>query len=74
MKTLIRNEDQISIYLFEDSVSLVVSEDSITIGNPVTKTIGDRNSNNTTLIEGITAPEDWSHWGYKYINGEWIKV
>jgi hypothetical protein len=74
MKTLIRNEDQISIYLFEDSVELVVSENGIIVGNPVEFTIGDRNSTNTTLVEGIDSPDDWSHWKYKYIDGQWVEA
>ena len=72
MKTLIRNEDNISIYLFEDSVTLVISEDGIIVGDPIDFHIGDRNSQNTTVIENITAPSDWSHWKYKYISGQWV--
>ena len=74
MKTLIRNEDQISIYLFEDSVTLTISENNIIVGDPIDFNIGDRNSTNTTLIENISSPSDWAHWKYKYVNAQWVEV
>lgn len=74
MKTLIRNEDGISIYLFDDAEVLVFAETEIVVGDPVKFIIGDRNSGNTTLCEGISAPDDWEPWRYKFSDEKWIAI
>jgi hypothetical protein len=33
--------------------------------------IGDLNANNSTLIEGVTEPEDWYGCKYNYVNDAW---
>ena len=64
MKTIIDNETKTSKYLVADDYVIESSESSITMGNPVDFIIGDLNSTNSTIIEGVTEPDDW--FGCKY--------
>ena len=64
MKTIIDNETRASKYLVADNYVIESSESSITMGDPVDFIIGDLNSTNSTVIEGVTEPDDW--FGCKY--------
>jgi len=64
MKTIIDNETNTSKYLVADGYVIESSESSITMGDPVDFIIGDLNSTNSTVIEGVTEPDDW--FGCKY--------
>jgi len=70
MKTII-DENNCSKYLFADDKSVMVNSDCIEIGSPIEFIIGDLNSSNATLIEGVTEPEDWYGCKYNYVNGAW---
>ncbi len=67
MKTIIDNETKTSKYLVADDYVIESSESSITMGDPVDFIIGDLNSTNSTIIEGVTEPDDW--FGCKYTCG-----
>lgn len=69
MKTL--TKDTLSLYLFEDYEFLDITQDKITVGNPAKFIIGDCNSTNTVLHEGITEPEDWVGGKYFYQDAAW---
>ena len=70
MKTIVRNENNISIYVFDDSETVVLKNDCVEVGNPVDNTILDCNKNNVTLHENVTPPSDWD--GHKYFyDGSW---
>ena len=64
MKTIVDNATNTSRYLFADDKSVTMGNDTITVGDPAEFIIGDLNSGNATLIEGVTEPEDW--YGCKY--------
>ena len=64
MKTIVDNATNTSKYLFADDKPVTMGSDTITVGDPVEFIIGDLNSGNATLIEGVTEPEDW--YGCKY--------
>lgn len=75
MKVLVRNEDNISIYLIDDGATVTFTADQIYIigdlemGDVV---VGDRSSDDTTLYENVTdAPDDWFGWKYIYDGSEW---
>ena len=68
MKTIIEKTTNISKYIFEDADAVTMSTSMITTPNFV---IGDMNSTNATMIEGVTAPADWAGNKYKYENGSW---
>ena len=70
MKTII-DEHSCSKYLFADDKTVTVKSGCIEIGNPIEFIIGDLNTSNSTLIEGVTEPDDWFGCKYNYVNGSW---
>ena len=78
MKTITRNEDNISIWMFADDKALDVQSDKIIVGNPEELIIGDCNSSNVTVHENVTEPDDWYGWKYFYdgttwtLNSDWV--
>jgi hypothetical protein len=75
MKVLVRNEDNISIYLINDAATVDFVNNQIHItGDAVMGdvVVGDRSSDDTTLYEDVTdAPDDWFGWKYIYENSQW---
>lgn len=69
MKTLVKAN--ISLYLFKDEEIVFLSQEGITIGNPPKFIIADCNPSNTTLFEGVTAPDDWVGGKYLFNGGGW---
>ena len=78
MKTITRNEDNISIWMFADNKALDVQSDKIIVGDPEELIIGDCNSSNFTVHENVTGPDDWFGWKYFYdattwtLNPDWV--
>lgn len=70
MKTIL-DAQNCSKYLLEDDKNVTVKDDCIEVGSPVEFIIGDLNSSNATLIEGVTEPDDWYGCKYNYVNGAW---
>ena len=72
MKTIVC-EMNCSKYLFADDKQLNITADHIEVGDPANLDfiIGDLNANNSTLIEGVTEPEDWYGCKYNYVNNAW---
>jgi len=72
MKTIIC-EMNCSKYLFADDKQVNMKADCIEVGDPdnLDFIIGDLNANNSTLIEGVTEPDDWYGCKYNYVNGAW---
>lgn len=78
MKTLTRNSDGMSLYVFDDDMSVAMEASQVLIGDPLQLTIADCNSSNVTLHTGVSAPEDWA--GHKYffdgttwtLNPDWV--
>lgn len=68
MKTITRNADNFSMYIFEDDVSITVNPGSITTPNFI---IGDLNSSNSTLHENVTPPDDWANCKYIFDGTTW---
>ena len=76
MKTIVCDQN-CSKYLFADDKQLNITADHIEVGDPANLDfiIGDLNSSNSTLIEGVTEPDDW--YGCKYscaADGTWSLV
>ena len=73
MKTIVCDQN-CSKYLVADDYSVVVKAEHIEMGDPsnLDFIIGDLNSSNCTVIEGVTTPDDW--YGGKYscaADGTW---
>ena len=76
MKTIVCDQG-CSKYLVADDYSVVVKAEHIEMGDPsnLDFIIGDLNSTNSTVIEGVTTPDDW--YGCKYscaADGTWTAV
>jgi hypothetical protein len=76
MKTIV-DENNCSKYLVANAYSVVVSAEKIEMGDPsnLDFIIGDLNSSNSTVIEGVSTPDDW--YGCKYncaADGTWTAV
>jgi len=76
MKTIV-DEHNCSKYLLADDKQVNVTADQIEVGDPLSLDfiIGDLNSSNSTIIEGVTTPDDW--YGCKYncaADGTWSLV
>jgi hypothetical protein len=70
MKTIIRNETNVSLYIFVDDV-VDIAADKTTVGNPVIEYILDCNTSNATVYENVTPPEDWKSWKYLFDGTTW---
>ena len=72
MKTII-DSTTCSKYLVADDYSVVVSAEHIEMGDPAALDfiIGDMNSSNSTVVEGVTTPDDWYGCKYNYVNNAW---
>ncbi len=74
MKTIVSNENNVSLYLFEDSETIIQEENRTLIGNPLRFIIADCNANNTRVVENVPHPDpinnDWFGWKYLH-DGQW---
>ena len=68
MKTIIENTTNLSKYMFEDAAVISVEAGSITTPDFI---VGDLNSGNCTLVEGVTAPADWVGNKYTFDGTTW---
>tara|TARA_R110000851_G_scaffold285298_1_gene438980 strand:- start:11 stop:316 length:306 start_codon:yes stop_codon:yes gene_type:complete len=75
-KTLTFNDTGRSPYLFDDSKNVTMGADKITVGDEADPDfyIGDMNSGNATLHEGVTGPEDWQGNRYTFDGTDWTEV
>jgi len=82
MKTLIRNTDNVSLFLWNNDRSVTITSDSITVAadssaiSPPSKkgafVVADLNSSNTTLHTSVaTPPSDWEGNVYCYNGTAW---
>lgn len=76
MKTIVETSTGLSKYIFENSVELNINSDNTVTPNFI---IGDMNSSNSTLHEGVTPPEDWTGNKYTFngttwtLNPDWVE-
>jgi hypothetical protein len=72
MKTIVCDQN-CSKYLFADDKQVNMTADHIEVGDPANLDfiIGDLNANNSTVIEGVTTPDDWYGCKYNYVDGAW---
>ena len=68
MKTIIENGTNISKYMFANSVAITMGADFITTPDFI---IGDMNTSNCTLVEGVTAPTGWAGCKHTFDGTTW---
>jgi hypothetical protein len=71
MKTIVRKDNNLSIFLFDDNETVIFNNDNIIVGNPARFIVADLNIDNSFLIENITAPNDWYGCKYYYSDNTW---
>ena len=73
MKTIIDSATTCSKYFLADDTVVNITADHIEVGDPANLDfiIGDMNSSNATLIEGVTTPDDWYGCKYNHVGGDW---
>lgn len=68
MKTIVEIATGLSKYVFEDDASVIMGADNIVTPNFI---IGDLNTGNATMHEGVTPPADWSGNKYTFDGTTW---
>ena len=68
MKTIIESATNISKYMFANTKPLSMTSESITTPDFI---IGDMNSINAHITEGVTAPADWVGCKYTFDGTTW---
>ena len=68
MKTIVETATGLSKYVFEDDASVTMNADNIVTPSFI---IGDLNTGNATMHEGVTPPEDWSGNKYTFDGTTW---
>ena len=76
MKTIVDNATNTSKYLVADDYGINVTADNIEMGDPSSLDfiIGDLNSSNATVIEGVSTPDDWYGCKYTHDGTAWAEV
>jgi hypothetical protein len=68
MKTIIDNSTNISKYMFTNASTVTMGPGNIVTDDFI---IGDMNTSNSTLVEGVTAPSGWAGGKYTLIGSDW---
>lgn len=71
MKTIVRNDNNVSLYAFDDDKVVQVFDDRIEVGSPIEFIIGDCNAGNVTVFDNMPGLDDWYGWKYLVVNGQW---
>lgn len=71
MKTIVRKDSNISIWIFDDSQSVDIQENQTVVGDPVEYYISDCTTADSNLIDGVTPPVNWIGHKYLFSNGSW---
>ena len=68
MKTIVETGTNLSKYVFDDATELTVNGDNIATTQFI---IGDLNSANAVVHDGVTPPEDWVGNKYTFDGSSW---
>ena len=71
MKTLVKKEGNVSIYLFSDDITVVVEDLATKVSGTIALTITDCNQSNILLFENVMPPNDWGFHKYLYDGTTW---
>lgn len=71
MKTIVRNDNKVSLYAFPDETPINVLDDRIDVGTPIFLIIADCNSDNVTVYDGVEPPSDWMACKYTFNGTDW---
>jgi hypothetical protein len=71
MKTVIRNSDSASIYLFDNDEVLGLNSENMIVGYPEKFIVSDCNQATVAVYSNVDAPLDWRGEKYLFQGGEW---
>lgn len=72
MKTVVRKDTNVSLYLFPDTTVVLLGESQMQVGaNPIEFFVADCNTSNAVIHENVTDPSDWKGWKYFYDGTSW---
>lgn len=72
MKTVVRKETNVSLYLLPDSTTVLLDDTQMQVGaNPIEFFVADCDISNAVLHENVTDPGDWKGWKYLYDGTTW---
>lgn len=70
MKTIVRQSDKMSLFIFANDEAFNLTSTRLEIGNPIHTICADCTTENCEILDCSDAPSDWM--GLKYIyNGSW---
>lgn len=72
MKTLLK--DGKSVYMLDDADTVTITADMVEVRGTKDFNIGDMNSGNAVLHEGVTPPADWKGGKYAFDGSTWTVV
>lgn len=73
MKTIVRSDNNVSLYVFGNDEFVGVEADRIVVGSPEKFVVSDCNSGNVTVYENVTPPADWTGWKYFFDGTTWTQ-
>jgi hypothetical protein len=68
MKTLVDKITGVSRFIFNDNEEVTITSTSVVTPSFI---VGDMDSSNAVIVNGVTPPEDWNHCKYIYSAGTW---
>lgn len=72
MKTIVRKNTNVSLYLVPDATPVLLDENKAQVGaDPVEFFVGDCDSSNAVLHENVPDIEGWIPWKYLFDAGAW---
>ena len=73
MKTLVRKDTNISLYLWADNITVNIGSESTVVGDPSNPTmlIMDCDTSNAVLRTSVDDKSDWYGWKYKHDGSAW---
>jgi hypothetical protein len=72
MKTIVRNDNSVSLYLFPAETPISAFEDRIDVGTPIFLIVADCNNDTVTVYDGVTPPDGWSACKYTFDGSDWV--
>jgi hypothetical protein len=71
MKTIVRKQTNVSLYLLPDNMAVKVGDSMTQVGDPAEFMIADCNASNCVVHENVPDPGDWSGWKYLFDGTAW---
>jgi hypothetical protein len=71
MKTIVRKDSNVSLYLLPDSTVVKIGDPMTQVGEPAEFMIADCNTGNCVVHENVTAPDDWAGCKYLFDGTNW---